>query len=80
MVSAAGPLSVLPGVVVAATWAALHRTSPAARGWRPSATPTVVAGRLRTRVIGSGSRSLVLLHGIVGCGDYFGAGEPRKVA
>ena len=32
-----------------------------------------MAGRLRTRVVGTDAPATVLLHGIVGCGDYLGA-------
>jgi len=56
-----------------AGWSVLHATAPTVRGWRASTAPTVTAGPLRARVVGDGEGALVLLHGIVGCGAYFGA-------
>ena len=69
-----GTLTALSGALVAGGWATRHATAPTVRRWRPSPAPTLTAGRLHTRVVGSGASTLVLLHGIVGCGDYFGAG------
>lgn len=54
-------------------WTARHNTSPSVRRWRVSDAPALTAGRLRTRVLGAGKPATVLLHGIVGCGDYYGA-------
>lgn len=68
------PVTALSTAVVAgSTWAVLHATAPTVRGWSPSSAPTAVAGRLATRTTGAGPSTVVLLHGIVGCGDYFGA-------
>lgn len=63
--------------LAAAAWGVQHLSSPAVRHWRPSTAPVLRAGRLRVRVLGSGESSVVLLHGIVGCGDYFGASYDR---
>lgn len=57
----------------AGIWTARHVSAPTVRLWRPSPAPKVMANRLRTRVVGSGAAAIVLLHGIVGCGDYYGA-------
>ena len=73
MLTAAGSLTAISGVVVAGGWAARHAAAPTVRRWRRSTAPTLMAGRLQTRVVGAGTSALVLLHGIVGCGDYFGA-------
>ena len=66
--------------VVAGGWVARHARAPTVRRWSRSAAPTVMAGRLNTRVVGEGASALVLLHGIVGCGDYFGAGYDTPTA
>ncbi len=63
--------------LAAAAWGVQHLSSPAVRHWPPSTAPVLRAGRLRVRVLGSGESSVVLLHGIVGCGDYFGASYDR---
>ena len=60
-------------VALGAGWVVRHATAPTVRGWRASQAPTVTAGPLRSRVVGSGEGALLLLHGIVGCGAYFGA-------
>ncbi len=54
-------------------WGVRHATAPSVGRWRLSPAPTVIAGPLRVRQVGSGAAATVLLHGIVGCGDYFGA-------
>lgn len=61
------------GAVVAAC-VGRHVSAPTVRGWWPSAAPVVTAGRLQTRVVGEASAATVLLHGLVGCGDYDGGG------
>lgn len=66
-------LTAVSGALVAGGWVARHASAPTVRHWRRSTAPTVMAGRLHTRVVGQGASALVLLHGIVGCGDYFGA-------
>ncbi len=53
-------------------WGIRHATSPAVRAWRPGAGRRVPAGALRVRVFGSGDPVVLLLHGIVTSGDYFG--------
>ncbi len=58
--------------VGAALWAARHISAPTVRHWSRSPAPTATAGRLRVRQMGTGAPATVLLHGIVGCGDYFG--------
>ena len=64
----------------AAAWTAGHVRAPTVRRWHGSSAPVVTAGPLRTRVVAdagparsAGAPTLVLLHGIVGCGAYFGA-------
>lgn len=69
----AASLTAVSGALVAGGWVARHASAPTVRRWRRSTAPTVMAGRLNTRVVGQGASALVLLHGIVGCGDYFGA-------
>lgn len=66
-------LTAISGPLVAGGWVARHVAAPTVRRWRRSTAPTVMAGRLNTRIVGEGSPALILLHGIVGCGDYFGA-------
>ncbi len=66
-------LTAVSGMLVAGGWVARHVSTSTVRRWRRSTAPTVMAGRLRTRVVGDGAPAIVLLHGIVGCGDYFGA-------
>jgi len=63
--------------LAAAGWGVQHLRSPAVRHWRPSTAAVRRAGRLRVRVLGGGESSVVLLHGIVGSGDYFGASYDR---
>lgn len=55
-------------------WAARHAASPAVRQWAPGAGRRRLAGRLRVRTFGAGDPVIVLLHGLVASGDYFGAG------
>lgn len=59
--------------VGAALWAARHVSAPTVRHWSRSTAPRATAGLLRVRHVGTGASATVLLHGIVGCGDYFGA-------
>lgn len=66
--------TVATGVVGGALWWGLrHATSPAVRTWRPGAGRRVRAGALHVRVLGSGDPVVLLLHGIVTSGDYFGS-------
>jgi pimeloyl-ACP methyl ester carboxylesterase len=58
-------------------WAGRHVTAPTVRAWHRSTAPTLMAGPLRTRVVGTGAPATVLLHGIVGCGDFYGASYDR---
>lgn len=60
-------------LVGSALWAARHISAPTVRHWSRSPARTAIAGRLRVRRVGTGAPATVLLHGIVGCGDYFGA-------
>ena len=62
------------GLAAAATWTGRHALAPGVRQWQLSTAVRVTAWQLRTRVAGAGAPATVLLHGIVGCGDYFGAG------
>lgn len=73
-VSTAPSVTVVSAAAVAFGWTGRHVTAPTVRRWRRSTAPTVMAGRLRVRVVGTGAPATVLLHGIVGCGDYYGAG------
>lgn len=57
----------------AAVWMACHVSADAVRGWRPGAGQRLRAGPLATRVLGSGDPVVVLLHGLVASGDYFGS-------
>lgn len=62
-------------VALAATvWSVWHRSSRAVRLWRRPAGRRVGAGPLSVRVLGDGDgrESVVLLHGLVATGDYFG--------
>lgn len=65
-------VATVTGIAVAGGWTARHSCAPSVRRWRRSAAPTMTAGRLHTRVLGAGQPAMVLLHGIVGCGDYYG--------
>lgn len=58
-----------------AVWALRHLTARCARGWRRGAGDRRRLGPLSARVAGTGSGrgTVVLLHGMVGTGDYFGA-------
>lgn len=58
-------------------WWLRHITSRAVRVWRPGGGRFVRAGRLVVRVVGSGERVLVLLHGLVSSGETFGAAYDR---
>ena len=58
-------------------WVGRHVTSPSPRLWSPGSGVTRQAGRLRVRVLGGGEPVVVLLHGLVASGDYFGAGFDR---
>jgi pimeloyl-ACP methyl ester carboxylesterase len=60
--------------VAPAAWLARHATSPAVRGWSPPDGRRLRAGGLAVRVLGEGARAVVLLHGLTGSGDGFGAG------
>jgi len=57
----------------AAWWAARHAASAAVRTWQPGTGPRHRAGPLAVRTFGAGERCVVLLHGLTGSGDYFGA-------
>jgi pimeloyl-ACP methyl ester carboxylesterase len=51
-----------------------HVTAPAVRTWRPGTGQRSRAGLLAVRVAGAGEPAIVLLHGLAGSGDVFGAG------
>lgn len=58
----------------AAGWGLVHLCSSGVRSWSRSKIPARPAGPLSARVVGQPDRPvIVLLHGIVGSGDYFGA-------
>lgn len=60
-------------LAAAGGWVVRHAGARTVRRWRRPTGPTVMAAQLHTRVVGTGDPAIVLLHGIVGCGDYFGA-------
>jgi len=63
--------------MAAAAWLIRHRVSAAVRGWAPGGGSRVQGGPLAVRALGTGSPATVLLHGIAGGGDAFGAGYDR---
>lgn len=63
----------IAAIIFAGGWARRHFSASAVRHWHRSTAPTIMAGRLRTRVVGTGAPATVLLHGILACGDYYGA-------
>ena len=80
--AAAGRAAAASGVAAAtaaAGWTAWHVTSPLVRGWSPGAGTSRLAGPLSVRVLppapGVARRPVVvLLHGLVASGTYFGGG------
>jgi len=54
-------------------WLLRHVTAPAVRVWRPGGGARQRAGLLSVRVAGTGRDAVVLLHGLSGSGDAFGA-------
>lgn len=54
-------------------WLLRHHRSALVRGWSPGAGEHLRAGSLQVRVFGTGETVLLLLHGIVASGDFFGA-------
>lgn len=62
------------GLAAASVWILRHRTSPALKAWMPPAGHRRGAGPLSVRELGSGASTAVLLHGLTGSGDWFGAG------
>ena len=60
---------------VGAIWGLRHVTSPAVRGWSPPSGTRLRCGPLAVRRVGTGNRgpATVLLHGLTGSGDWFGA-------
>ncbi len=71
---------VFPTAVVATlagAWWLRHINSRAVRVWRPGGGRFLRTGRLVTRVVGSGERVFVLLHGLVSSGETFGAAYDR---
>ncbi len=58
----------------AASWLLRHRTSPTVRLWAPGGGSRVRAGPLTVRALGVRRAATVLLHGITGTGEAFGAG------
>lgn len=59
------------GVAGMSTWSIVHWRSPAVRNWRQSTLPLRRIGRLTTRIGGSGTTAVLLLHGLVATGDVF---------
>lgn len=57
----------------AGAWGLRHRSSAAVRSWTPGAGRTVSAGPLSVRVLGDDGPVILLLHGLLGTGDMFGA-------
>ncbi len=68
------PATAAGGGAAAAIWLLRHGTSPAVKAWNPPAGHRLPAGPLSVRELGSGSPATVLLHGLTGSGDWFGAG------
>ncbi len=64
----------------ASIWAALHLRSPMVHAWRPGAGSRMRLGPLQVRVLGDGSEVVLLLHGMLGAGSYFGAAYDRLAA
>jgi pimeloyl-ACP methyl ester carboxylesterase len=72
------PATVLRGVASAgglavAAWLVAHLRSPAVWAWRPGTGTYRRLGPLSVRVAGEGPRVFVLLHGLAGSGEVFGA-------
>lgn len=65
--------SALVGAVLTTGWGVRHVVIRPVRRWQRSPVPPSTVGRLSTRVVGMGTPATVLLHGLAGCGDYFGA-------
>ena len=62
---------------VAVAWTARHATARPVRTWSPGAGHRCRAGPLSVRTLGGGDMAVVLLHGLAGTGDCFGAGYDR---
>ncbi len=62
------------GLAALAVWLLRHGASPAVKAWTPPARQHRRAGPLGVRELGSGASATVLLHGLTGSGDWFGAG------
>lgn len=58
-------------------WFVRHRRAPAVRRWRPGGGRHERLGVLSARTAGGGAGAVVLLHGLVGSGDFFGADYDR---
>jgi pimeloyl-ACP methyl ester carboxylesterase len=58
-------------------WWLRHITARVVRVWRPGGGRFVRTGRLVARVVGSGKRVFLLLHGLVSSGETFGAAYDR---
>jgi len=61
------------GGLAASAWLVTHLWSPAVRTWRPGTGTYRRLGPLSVRVAGEGPRLFVLLHGLAGSGEAFGA-------
>lgn len=59
--------------VTAGTWAGVHATSPAVRGWSASTGLATRSGALAARSAGNGHFVIVLLSGLAGSERYWGA-------
>jgi pimeloyl-ACP methyl ester carboxylesterase len=64
----------------AAAWLWRHATAPAAGAWRPGAGDRRHAGPLAVRVAGDAGPIFLLLHGLAGSGEIFGAGYDALAA
>jgi len=68
------PLALAAG---AAVWGLRHACSPSVRRWRPGTGRCLRAGPLQVRTFGCGLPVVVLLHGMAGAGNSFGAAFDR---
>lgn len=60
------------GLSAATAWSIRHVTADTVRHWQPSLATTSRAGGLSVSTLGSGRSATVLLHGLAGCGAYYG--------
>lgn len=60
-----------------AAWAVRHASSPSVRGWHAGGGLSRKVGPLEVRTFGSGETVVLLLHGMAGAGNFFGAAFGR---